>query len=145
METAFSFLCEPVRDGLALTFLLESTSDYRLCLKRSSIVTSLWTILLCFPPTTPYVVTKVITSDFLFLSPFGTVPYVPSVFFIAVGDAILVRAEFHFAQVDNPVCSFDYQINLKAGNPFSGSAVLRHVDMAVPTPAIPSAPLICLW
>lgn len=76
--------------------------------------------------------------------PFGTVPYVPSVFFIAVGDAILVRAKFHFAQVDNPVCAFDYHINLKTGNPFSGLAVLRHVDMAVPTPAIPSAPLICL-
>jgi len=34
--------------------------------KRSSIVTSLWTILLCLPSTTPYVVIKVWTKAFLF-------------------------------------------------------------------------------
>lgn len=76
-------------------------------------------MLLCFPPTTPYVVTKVITSDFLFFCRHPKQPHpLPQLHLIAVSYAILVCTEFHFAQVDNSVCPLDYHVNLKTGYPF---------------------------
>lgn len=39
---------------------------------------------------------------------------------IAVGDAVQVSAEFHFAQVDYAVGTFDNQVDLKPRNPTFG-------------------------
>ena len=63
-------------------------------------VTSLWTILLCFPSTTPYVVEQ--------SHPFA------EFHLVIISDGIAVSAELHFAQVDDTVCSLDNHINLEA-------------------------------
>ena len=89
-----------------------SITVYSYDLKRSSMVTSLWTILLCLPSTTPYVVTNVITN--VQSHPFA------EFHLVVISDGIAVSAELHFAQMDDTVCTLDNHVNLEAGHVFVG-------------------------